>query len=234
MSALKRLSDLQIQLELLERNSKHQDTVVTHLDLLICGYLRETEDEYELYMNIPTGIAKIICDLYPLLIFKFGDCKEDAFKISKDGTILQGNDPRNNKCFGHAIYADLGKYSEIGLNKGVYLWSIKFLGGEWSYEQTADCYASIGVTSQRNEQLINNAYTGDWTSHWLTKDGCNSYYRGMDHWHKNEIITMKLNCNDWTVEYYKDKKLVQSDKIESNQSYFLAVFCCADRRYTHM
>ena len=61
------------------------------------------------------------------------------------------------------------------------------------------CYASIGVTSLRNEQLINNAYTDHWTSHWLTKDGCNSYYEGCDHCNQNEIITMKLNRNCWTV-----------------------------------
>ena len=46
------------------------------LELLICGYLRENEDELELYMNIPDGFAKIMHDLYPLLLFKFGDhCK---------------------------------------------------------------------------------------------------------------------------------------------------------------
>ena len=61
-------------------------------------------------------------ELYPLTTAKFGDCRKESFVITEGGTLLQSNstDRHEYYCSGHAIYADLGKYSEIGFNEGVY------------------------------------------------------------------------------------------------------------------
>ena len=55
----------------------------TSLVLLISGYIREKEEEFNLHMNIPVGIGKIIHELYPLLLFKFGDCDPKALKYQR-------------------------------------------------------------------------------------------------------------------------------------------------------
>ena len=95
------------------------------LGLLICGYVREEERKLQLYMNIPNGIVKIVHELFPLLLFKFGDFNRGRFEINDDRTIIKG--PHNGSCNGFLIYADLEQYSDVGLNKGIHIWSIKRL-----------------------------------------------------------------------------------------------------------
>ena len=86
--------------------------------LLICGYIRESEIELDLYMNIPKGIDKIMHDLYSVLLFKFGEHKNDIFKFEADKTIIRGN---KGGCNGYLVYADLGQFNDIGLNKGIHI-----------------------------------------------------------------------------------------------------------------
>ena len=66
-----------------------------HLDLLISGYVREKENQLILSMNVPHGIAELIHDLYPLLIFKFGDYDKEVFQLNENKTILKGNNPQH-------------------------------------------------------------------------------------------------------------------------------------------
>ena len=134
-----------------------------HLELLISGYIREKQDELKLYMNFPNEIAKIMHDFYPLLLFKFGDFKKDIFEVNEDGTILKGI----GDCNGYLIYADISQYSNTGLNQGVHSWSIKSLG-----EDFAACFISIGVTTEKNDLLINEwNHDGfeiyDWINIWI-------------------------------------------------------------------
>ena len=117
----------------------------TSLNLLISGYLRDNEEQLNLTMNIPAGIDKIIHSLYPILLFKFGDYNSKAFKVTKDGTVIQGADL---DCWGYLVYADLGQYSDIGLSTGVHLWSIKglqrrHLYNHGAYSNFSSCFSSI-------------------------------------------------------------------------------------------
>ena len=206
-----------------------------HLDLLIGGYIREKETEYELYMNIPDGINKIMHDLYPILLFKFGEHNPKSLQVNNDRTILKGNDPKKKRCNGAFVFADLGQYNDIGLNKGIHLWSIKSL---WNNKrQFAGCYASIGITTEKNHEMIK-----EWT---YSYDGKMIYWVNTEkgyHYHEQDcytfkpdvIVTIKLNCDNWTVTYYKDTEEFKKEDIEPGQCYYLAMLCCGQSCYTHL
>ena len=172
------------------------------VELLIFGYIRQQEKELDLYMNIPIGINKIIHDLYPVLLFTFGDHNEKALLLDNDRTIIKGNDPVSNSCSGYLVYADSSQYSNTGFNKGIHLWSIKSLLTQRYGDLWSGCYASIGVTTQKNDKLINKCHHGK------IKIGYNSWYQTLNDFDLSHdvIVTIKLNCNDWTVTYYKDKE----------------------------
>ena len=199
------------------------------LILLINGYLKEQETELDLFMNIPDGIDKIMQKLYPLLLFKFGDFKKNKFQVTNNRTIIQGN---GKGCWGYLIYADLGHYNDIGLNKGVHIWSIKLLSGGYSYgNRGATCFKSIGVTTEKSQELIDKFERHGDKQHWI-EDGYNSFYKGNFHWQPQSVVTVKLNCNEWTVTYYNNNKQFQMDKIEANKYYYFAMMCCDKQRFT--
>ena len=84
------------------------------LQLLVSGFLRKQEKQLNLSMNIPDGIDQIIHKYHPLLLFKFGDCNENAFGKAVNGTVIQGT---GLDCHGYLVYADLGQFSNDGLNQ---------------------------------------------------------------------------------------------------------------------
>ena len=205
------------------------------INLLISGYVREKEKQLILSMNVPYGIVKLIHDLYPLLIFKFGDYDKEVFELDEDKTILKGNNPEQLPCYARAVYADLGQYSDIGLNEGVHLWSVKSLTGAEVYFGTggcnADCFLSIGVTSEKKESFLTNPMDDH---HWVTRKSDDSYFQGHARWSKDCVITVKLDCNDWSVTYYQEGKQIKRDSVNENKSYYFAVFACAMSKYTHL
>ena len=200
------------------------------IELLVSGYIRDKEKQWGLL--IPDGISQIIYQLYPLLLFRFGDFKEGLFTVNDNRTVIKGtNSMKHRNCCGHLVYADLGNiYNNVGLGAGVHLWSIKFC------QESSSCFASIGVTSIKNNELINEwGHDGTAPSqHWIDI-GYNSFYHGCSKWRKSQVITVKLDCDHWTVKYYKDteKKEFQNDNIEPNKSYYFALMVCNDERWTN-
>ena len=217
----------------------------TDLELLMSGYIKEMEKELELYMIIPAGIARIMIIFYPALLYKFGDFNKGQFLLNDEKTILKGLQHWEGTCNGHLVYADLGQYNDIGLNKGVHLWSI-----ECCAAVVSGCFLSIGVTTEKNDKLIN-----EWKNpqnsfdlyadslaldtsipghlHWFDQ-GFYSYWKGYGHWNQGEVMTIKLNCDDWNVTYYKDGTQVKYDEIEVNKFYYFALLCCDNDAYTHL
>ena len=215
----------------------------SNLILLICGYLRQNENELKLYMNIPTGIVTIMQKLYPVFIFKFGDFKNGAFAVSKERTIIKGSssnkmDPNTWEmpgCHGYFVYADLGQFNDMGLNNGIHVWSVKMLH---RVNYGAECFASIGVTTEKNDKLINEwNHDGNCGIHWNPKavndESISSFYQGCNKWNFEEIVTVRLNCNDWKVTYYVDKKILKTDRIKPERSYYFAMLLCGLERYTY-
>ena len=199
------------------------------LDILISGYCRRIEKKFKLF--IANDINQIIYKLYPILLFKFGDHNKIALNVSDDGTILKGNGPQENQCNGFLCYADLGQYSDTGLKQGIHLWSIKSLvdyESQWSV-----CFSTIGVTTEKNDKLINEwNHNGDSEVHWIST-GFSSYHEECYDFKSDVVVTIKLNCNEWTVTYYKDKEQFKKEKIEPNQCYYLAMLVCCESDLTH-
>ena len=133
------------------------------------------------------------------------------------------------------IYADLGQYSDTGFDKGVHVWSVQFMAST-TWSTTAGCFASIGVTTEKNDELINKWNHAGWRGgpkeHWVDT-GYYSYYKGNGKWKKEDVISVKLDCNNWTVTYYNDKDEIQKDKIEEDKSYYFAILSCGIARYGH-
>ena len=213
-----------------------------NLSLLISGYIREQEKELKLYMIIPTGIARIILIFYPVLLFKFGDFNKGQFQINDDKTILTGQPNWKGTCNGHLVYADLGQFNDIGLNEGIHLWSIQNLANDHN-----GCFLSIGVTTAKSYKLINewkrednafglyvdSTFGSSNYEHWIDQ-GFNSYWKGYSFWKENQVMTIKLNCNDWSVTYYQDGIQVKNEEIEAGQCYYFALLCCDNDVYTHL
>ena len=201
------------------------DNCEIDLDLLMFGYVRDTEKKLKLSMNVPNGIIRIMHELYPVLLFKFGDFQKGKFVTNDERTILKGC---GVDCDGHLVYADLGQYNNIGLNKGIHLWSIKIL----AYIR---CYFSIGVTTEKNNDIIGSIACG-----WLTLH--DEHWPPIGHYSYCDILcskqreintvwTMKIDCNDWKVTYYRDGEQVKQQEIECDKFYFPAIVCCDN--YTH-
>ena len=206
--------------------SSTQPAAPNTLELLVYGYIRNEEKTFNSF--IPDGIYKIVQDLYPISPFRFGDFKQGLFIVNDDKTILKGTDGRNSKpCHGNMVYADLGELYDRGINNGVHLWSVKCL------VRRALCFASIGVTTEKNDKWINEWY-GKGKIQWINK-GYNSFCLGSGKWNKDEVITIKLDCNQWTVKYYKDsdKTEFQTDHIEPYKSYYFALLICNLSNWSH-
>ena len=198
--------------------------------MLISGFIKECEKTLKLFMNVPDGIGQIMLEFYPLLVFRFGDFKKDAFHVDEDRMIIEGGDPVIRDCNGRFVYADLGQYSQTGLNKGVHFWSVKAI---FDTRQTA-CFASIGVTTEKNNDWINNwAHDGGELYYWFpNKHNNNSHHHAGGKWRKDQIITVRLDCEKWNVIYYDGDKKIKTEDIESNQSYHFALMLCCRSAFT--
>ena len=67
---------------------------------------------------------------------------------------------------------------------------------------------------------------GHWWSHSGIGQGDNYQFEGNHHWDDQQMITMKLNCNEWNVTWFRDNKQVQKEEITPNQSYYFTLFFC--------
>ena len=208
-----------------------------NIDLLISGYIREKEKELMLYTNVPMVFGQIILKFYPKLLFRFGDHREGAFKLDKDRFILEESEFRIRE-YAYFIYADLGEFDDIGFDHGVHLWSVKRLPTD-PYDEYDDYGVCIGVTTEKNDDIIHKfEYGADETgekpiSWWMPEeiDTCHSYYEGWDGWYQNEVITIKLDCIDWLVTYYKNGKEFKKDDIEKDRAYYFAILGSEKEKY---
>ena len=199
------------------------------LEVLICGYLTQQTKSMKLFMSMPQEIATIVNAFYPLLPFKFGDFKQNAFEVNEDRTRLIGGD---KSCNGYLVYADLQQYNDTGLSTGTHFWSIRCSNDEQSAKRVGNCYNSIGVTTQKNMHLINT----DHERHWIHGEENHSFMTMCFEDNQEIIITIKLDCNNWTVTYhyhYGSKVYIPKiDRIQPHKSYYLAMMCCGESYFT--
>ena len=54
-----------------------------------------------------------------------------------------------------------------------------------------------------------------------------SYFDGFatDGWGFNQTITIKLDCDDWIVSYFKGERFIRNGKIKPDQLFWLILLC---------
>ena len=198
-------------------------------EYLVYGFTRNVEAQHELFMNVDHGIYKMIHEFYPKLL-RFKDYDIEKFQVTDNGTIIKA---LSYECYSATVYAE--SFGDEGFNKGVQYWSVKNIKDTGRKEFTADtmgdgyCFHSIGVRSEKGSLIK--------TGSWWTNEECESqsFFKGhCPKWGLNEIITVKLDCNQWTVTYYnKEGNQLQHDSIEKDLSYYFCIQLCKGMTYTH-
>lgn len=197
------------------------------VQLLTFGYVREHQMKQPLFMDIPTAIIWLIVNFHAAL-FKLGLYNKERFEISDDGLFIKSI---ATGCEGFMVYADLLDKNDTGFDRGVYFWSLQSNVGY-------TCFFSIGVTTIKNDKIVNlilDRFIDDidmGRNREITK-GYHYYYE-LYHRLEDEIVTVKLDCNDWKVSYYRNEALMKSEDIEPNQLYFLAISLCGQQGNTHL
>ena len=186
-----------------------------------------------LFMSIPDVTIKFVIDYFPAL-YKFGLHDESNFVVSDDKLSLQAI---SGKCDGFMIYADLYHKNDIGFNAGIHYWSVKALQSIWGsrFDGRSTCYRSIGITTTKTKQIVKKIVDTFVSESQVS--GYHYYFNGCradDGWIDGQIITVKLNCNEWTVSYYKDSAFKRMENIEPNQHYFFTLSCCAEPNRTSL
>ena len=207
--------------------------VNANAELLIHGYIHQLERDYNVSSIIPNEIYGVIIAFYPQLL-KFELFDSQRFQLLDDGYQIKGKS--GTGCSGYTIYPECLVVD--GYKKGIHFWSVQLLG---DVENDYYCYHSVGiVANKRNEKWCNSA-----SEHWPITDSASehprkekqpssqiSWYNGHENdWNRNEIITVKLNCDEGFVVYYENDEEKRKDQIDSKQSYYFAMNTCEIPRH---
>ena len=189
--------------------------------LLVHGFIRNQEKVLSLSMSIPPEICNLIVQFYPKRMkFKTFSCGH--FNLLNDGYEIQGT---GINCYGYLIYPET--LNPDGYQKGVHYWSVKLLGDPTVQRY---CYHSIGVVSEQHFQLISSKQN-EWPTKWLgNKAISTSFHRGDDHtyyWNYQDTMTVKLDCDKATVEYFKNEESIKSEDIDGTKAHFFVMTSCA-------
>ena len=210
------------------QNDKRTDE---RIEYLIYGYIHNLEKNYNFYMVISKDIYNTILLFYPTLI-KFELFDSSHFELLNDGYEIRG---KEGDCKGYTIYPETLNMN--GFSKGIHFWSVKLLGIDFADDFEDDfaenyCYHSIGVVpNERKIEPLSN-HSDEWQYEYdkingIQKSTSTSFWSGNKcGWNRDDIITVKLNCNEWNVEYYKNDEFKRNDKIDSDKSYFFAMNSC--------
>ena len=206
--------------------------------ILIYGYARQIQRDHKLCMDVPDDIILFIFACYPRM-YLFGSWNEEKFKVSEDRISIKGR----SDCSGYMVFADLGDENLYGINSDVHYWSMQLLMTQFYQENNEElqdciednhwCFKSIGVTTFKPEGTVKCSVNA-----WLHGDeNTYSYLNGIGplHWDFGDTMTVKLDCNQWNVSYYKngDKKPLKMDNIKENGYYYLAAAFCGHEDETY-
>ena len=203
-------------------------------ELLVNGYIRMIEREYSLENSINDAFEIILSYILPLILLGFDLFQPRKFKVSDDKLSIIGNHDDKSGTF--LIYAICDK--ETGYDKRIHFWSVACIKGHHkAFVATAQFGgATIGSTKESESMLIGikNERKKLWIhERWLDPhEGGLFYYLNGDiatkYWtSSNNIITVKLDCDNWTITYFHGTQLIQKNDIKANESYFfvLQMYC---------
>eukprot|EP01084_Bolivina_argentea_P313416 542760_1 len=177
---------------------------------LTYGFIRNIQ------LEIPLDICKcILCFCPTLPTFVLFD--DDYFEISPNGLIIRG---KEQTCKALLIY--ISSWTLNGYTEGIHYLSIM------NHNEYNSCYHSIGIKDEINEEWIHEEIYNDFHTDYHNTNA--SYLSNTaSNWNGLTIVTIKLNCNNWTVEYYQNGKYIQQDTIKPNKSYHFAISICGSK-----
>ena len=158
---------------------------------LVSGYSKAFVDE-KYKENLANDILNLIWLYLPKLV-KFELFNESCFKLNKNDTIIIGTKKQTNNNFlvetnkikGYMVYPE--SLSKSGMDRGIYYLTIRNIKGA----------VSIGIKSIREPESVIDA---KWN---FDKDEGLYYYlmiKDIDC-----VVTIRLDCDNWTVAYFQDK-----------------------------
>ena len=203
------------------------------VELLVYGYIRRQESTLSLSAIVPDGIINLMIDLYPRLLLKFGAHNTTHFEVTDEGTVLRSINKQT--CSGYMVYAQLDECNKDGISSGVHSWSLQWISDDqFVYHGHPECYQSVGVTQINPSKSALEKVSEHWQDEMdVTPQKEYSYYLGYNQWEHKEIITVVLNCDDWTVTYFKGTtgtEHFQQNTIQKGKYFFAVAACGAENR----
>lgn len=191
--------------------------------LLVCGFIRESDTKWEL--NIPKDVHETIYKFYDRINIRrqFMHYNPKHFQVSNEQTIIT---PLGFDFYNYMVYP-----APNGFTKGIHKWSVQFIKHNgYPY----DYCISIGVTSVftkiKHEEWISKGvgqYT-PWAKYGPSYVKSSSYYDG---WSVNDTITIELNMDKGTVEYFNGDKKLKTDKIHKAAAPFYFAICINSNKH---
>eukprot|EP01084_Bolivina_argentea_P046688 85981_1 len=186
---------------------------IMHTKYLINGYFRQFNE------NVPNDVHYICFIFYFIDVpFQFTHTNTEHVEITENGTRIKSVSGY------HDIYISICVSSDVGWNNGIHSWSIK--------SNKSDIQHSIGVTTNYSDAIIKGKRIYDLNGQTICYDGGNGW-SGTIHiehgvvlshapcWSTGDIITTTLNCNEWTVTFYKNSDFVGSFNLKhKNKVYY--------------
>merc|ERR1712083_889255 len=99
----------------------------------------------------------------------------------------------------------------------------------------ANCYQSVGVT----QIPLSDTFLSKATSHAYRQEqekDTFSYYQGHGNWNLNQVITVTLNCEDWTVTYFRGREgsdeyvQFKRDNLKKGKYFFVVSVCGGQKK----
>ena len=205
---------------------------------LCSGYIKEEllhRDGKDLY---PLELSSVINDFLGNMLLGF-DCahKEELFKD------IDGNGKHIKICFKSASIDERVAHTKIAcssfINKGVTVIDIKCIqSSRWD---------AIGIMSDIDQyksdewlsQIKGYRYwyydgQGIFAHHNDKKSSLDKQYDKLPKWKQDDIISMKIDCNEWNITFYLNEEEKQKHDLQPNLKYYLvlqAFNCYCDNEY---
>ena len=195
-------------------------TGLPYKTLIVYGYARKLQRKNNLMYIIPQEIIHLILQYYDSKVFGV-HC--DKFKLEINRSVIKGT---TAKCNEYIIYGSSESYGikqkyDKGYKKGIHFWSIKC-------HNAPNCYHGIGIMNKKEFILCQNSHL---YNYYAMKQKIKYIYiyppsnTSVLPWNIGEIITVKLNCDEWNVSFYSESKLIYTQKIRKQTYYFFVRLC---------
>ena len=192
---------------------------MSSFELLICGYLRNEEKDDEYSMNFWSGLNQIVLKYYPKLM-SFCMYNSTHFVCEKKGKSIQG---KGNTCNAFTIYIGYDTFMTDGFDEGVHYLSVQ----NNNHEGSGQCIHSIGVISEKQTKYVMSDKYALLPFYFVPNTDLN-YFEGFpNHWVKGEVITIKLDMNQYEIVYYKNARFQYKQALNGESKYFFAMHLCA-------